>query len=219
MSEFFFSGEPLPLQPSLEGMESPQREELDNFHRKLLDFIRRLGAKLSSARFNDPSGSTGAVETLALYRDTNFSLPQDVWTDLEWDRQIRVDAPYSHDVAINPEFLHFNQDGFYIMFLDIVVGSNQNVLLQLVDPDDSDAVLSWSQASVLNPFGPMPVNQTVAFHAHAGQNLAVQVKPDGNTAAQADETRITIIRSGDLLGGGSNPIDPCEDLEVWQLWC
>jgi len=45
-----FSGEPLPLQPNV---ESP--EELARFHFKVIEYLRRLGAKLDNT-FNDPPG-------------------------------------------------------------------------------------------------------------------------------------------------------------------
>ncbi len=54
MSRSIFSGEPLPLVPNVES-----KEELERFHFKVIEYLRRLGAKLDN-QFNDPPGPGGA---------------------------------------------------------------------------------------------------------------------------------------------------------------
>ena len=220
-NEFLFSGEPLPLSPSLTGDPEHDVEELLVFHAKLLDYLRRLAAKLSNQTF---TGSGTDVETLALYRDANQTgMANNVFDDLEWDRQIRVDAAYSHDTSTpaGSELFHFNKDGFYLLHLDLKITTNHTIETQLVDSDNSDEVLSWSKGSTTSTVVQrLPYLQTVAFHAHAGQNLAMQVRINGSgSAIVADETRLTILRLGELIGGGPDAIDPCAELEIWQLWC
>lgn len=68
MSRGIFSGEPLPLQPSLDdlkGLEDPPN--LGRFHFKLIEYLRRLGAKLDAAFNRDTEGK---VEAFAAYIDT-----------------------------------------------------------------------------------------------------------------------------------------------------
>ena len=219
-SEYLHSGEPLPLAPTLSGEYETDVTELVVFNNKLLDYLRRLGAKLSNPTFIPSTASD--LETLCLYRNTTTAslLAATGDQDIPWDGQIRVDAPYTHDAAgSDPGHILFNSDGFYLMMVDLRPSATNSFNTKLVDPGNSDQILSWSLGDCASPIALRPYHQTIPFHAHAGQSLALQIDPyGGNNTLILDETRLVVIKLGAILGGGEDPIDGCV-LEPWQLWC
>ena len=209
MTTFFFPGEPLPLAPSLEGMEEAQRVELEAFHRKLLDYLRRLAAKLSSERFSPVSSG---IEILALALDDDYGLGGSGWRDIEWSLQLRIDSSFSHSVLVTPEKITIEKDGFYLILADIFL--NDTWRFRIIDSSGDtldygehaqEVLLSSDQNSAV----------VIATHLHAGQIIRTQLNQT-NDLLIADSTRLVILRLGNLASGNPDSPDPCE-LNPWQL--
>ena len=208
MSTFFFSGEPLPLAPSLEGMEEAQRIELEAFHRQLLDYLRRLGAKLSSERFSPVSSG---IEILALALDDDYGLGGSGWRDIEWSLQLRIDSSFSHSVLVTPEKITIEKDGFYLILADIKLTAAWDFRI-ISGTDTLDYGLHTEQGFTI------PNNNAavmIATHLHAGQIIRTQLNQT-NDLLIADSTRLVILRLGNLASGNPDSPDPCE-LNPWQL--
>lgn len=121
MSRGLFSGEPLPLQPSVEdlkGIEKP--ENLGRFHFKLIEFLRRLGAKLDAELNRDTKGK---VEAFAAY----IAADQEIAPDY-------VNIPFGLDGAGAIKLITWNDrpftpqtdgsvkievDGLYLFIIDV----------------------------------------------------------------------------------------------------
>ena len=210
MSTFFFAGEPLPLAPSLKGMDEAQRTELEAFHSKLLDYLRRLGAKLSSERFS-PVASTG-IDTLALALDSNYQLDGSSWQDIKWDLQLRVDNSFSHSITVNPAQITIVQDGYYLILADINL--DDTWLFRIIDGDgDTLDYGGHSQSGSLTASNNSTV--MIATHFHAEQIIRMQLF-QSTDSLDANNTRLVILRLGNLTSSNPDSPDPCE-LNPWQL--
>ena len=207
MSTFFFSGEPLPLAPSLEGMEDPQRQELEAFHRKLLDFLRRMGAKLSSERFSPVSSG---IDTLALALVANYTLGAG-WQDIEWSLQLRVDSSFSHSVLVNPGKITIEKDGYYLILADINLNDSWDFRI-ISGTDTLDYGLHMEQGFDINNNNAAVI---IATHFHAGQIIRTQLN-QALDELKAASTRLVILRIGNLDSSNPDSPDPCE-LNPWQL--
>ncbi|MHA2265859.1 MAG: hypothetical protein ACXAEN_25995, partial [Candidatus Thorarchaeota archaeon] len=74
--EFLVSGEPMPIPPKVDD------PELEAFHRKLMDYLRRLTTKLSNTEFGG-SADVGVIETFAATIDGDQSVDgAATWTDI-----------------------------------------------------------------------------------------------------------------------------------------
>lgn len=87
-----FSSEPLPIAPALEQMDEVQLRELRVFHRKVLDYLRRLGSKLDS----NIQSSEGDAQTIAAIFTSPFTVGTD-WTDIVWPLFLHQSDLYTVD--------------------------------------------------------------------------------------------------------------------------
>jgi hypothetical protein len=113
MNTKIFSGEPLPTAPP-EG--NPDRASFD---RKLLDYLRRLVAKLAQAIPTD-GGPTGRLQAYVSHLDTDQIVPGAVDTPVEWTKDVHVQSGiYSHSITVNPSEITILVDGVYLVNFDV----------------------------------------------------------------------------------------------------
>ncbi len=203
MSEFLFSGEPLPLAPTIGGWADSAKGraneiELENFHIKLLEYIRRLGAKLSSETFQPGGESTLAVFSAGVAAD--FSLSDSSFETIDWDVFFRKDTnTFGHDVDTNPDQITLLREGSYLFFVD--VGSRENsadtgdYLLRLVET--TLGIVDYSEANVdvvtIADAGMLHCTFQVLINAAAGSIFTVEGLRSGIYAFDTEHTRLTIL--------------------------
>lgn len=182
--------------------------ELASFHRKLLDYLRRITTKLSNTEFG---GGGGDVETFAATMTLDFDLGNNVWTDVEWDDPLRMDAFYSHSATTNPEQITLLQAGLYLVLCDLHVEGESEWYMQIANGDDD--VLSYSyymHNSAVVDFQ----TGTIACPIFAPANgvIKIQGKAVGNHVCVKEHCRITILYLGTLAGSGGVPgVAPSDD--------
>lgn len=206
-SQYLHSGEPLPLEPNLKGEPELDRVEQTRFNTKLLDYIRRLTAKLSNESFSPPPAA--AVESFATKLSTDFTVSGTPDTII-WDDIVRMDSPFDYDSATG--LLTFTVDGFYIYLVDMMV---------------EDAVYTtrlWDGTTALG-YGGGEQNltgvqsnlcQVIPVHIHATQVLQFQIVAASGNKVQAARSRMTVLKLGAFAGSGSDSPDPC-DFDIWQF--
>lgn len=208
---FLFSGEPLPLAPiinrggwanSAKGRASEL--ELDNFHRKLLDYIRRLGAKLSNPVFPPGGGgSTGAIPIFAAGIDGDQAVGAS-YAPIEWDRFFRKDTDtYTHDISTNPGEITLLREGMYVFWVDGGVrpmsAEVANLLFRLVET--TLGIVDYSETNLDGRDDFVGQNLYLhhgAFHvsinAAAGAIFTIEAIRTGSTYTLDEEhTRLTIM--------------------------
>lgn len=213
-SQYLHSGEPLPLAPFLEaGADDSNVNELSVFHGKLLDYLRRLTAKLSADIFEPPpAAGTTAVESLMLTLSTAFTLSGTPDTII-WDEAQRVDTAYTYNATTG--VITLVDAGFYVMFVDIyipadtvhtvrVVGDGSNVLPYGTGYSNGGAAAAIMSESYMIPFA-----------AAAGMTVEFQVLAASGNDVEEEGSRLLIMKLGAFTGSGG--IDPCGDFDVWQL--
>ncbi len=214
----FFSGDPLPIAPTLGSGPSPDIAaknfvELEAFNRKLLEYLRRLGLHLSNPDVvTTPSGP--AVESLVLTLSADFNISGDPET-VDWDQVHRQDAPFGYDTSTG--VITFLEDGFYLI---------------LVDCHIQEIEIEWQtrlyDGTTALPYGGGFVHlsgqsftqqlcQSIPLHMHKDQTIEFQVLGVSNGQdIIALNSRLTVLKLGDFSGSGPNSPDPC-DFDIWQL--
>lgn len=190
------SGEPLPVPP-----EVPDKET-GAFYRKLIDYLRRLSAKLQ-AEIN--SGGNGSIEVYSAWIENNATLDA-TFGSIDWTKDLRVDAPYSHSESVNPEKITINLDGFYVIFvdLDINTGETAPIETQIKFTYGISTFLAKFGSGLINDFGtlsqmiPVPLKATTVIEVQAQDAAA------GTTTLLSKGSRITIMRLRADSGGGPN---------------
>jgi len=104
-----FSAEILPLAPKVDDVE------LDVFHRKLLDYLRRLTGKLGTYAGGDGGSSTAALKVFAAYKDDQ-TLSSDEEIVL-WENELRRDSIYTYNGTYG--FVQVSEAGLYIVECDL----------------------------------------------------------------------------------------------------
>jgi hypothetical protein len=183
-----FSGEPLPLAPGVNDLE------LDAFHRKLLDYLRRLGAKL-----NQFVGQ-GAVEALVAYIDTQSTFVS--YTSISWDHTLWIDSPFEN----NGTYIRVLVDGLYVFHVDVLVPEGftlGNIVIELIGPSGTTFYPLFS----LCRFETFSYAMTISLPLLADTQIRVQLKTNiaVTDGLQASGTRLTIMRIRDDARGGDVP--------------
>lgn len=205
---FLFSGEPLPLAPNITGLVEDDNDrgkasevELEVFHRKLLDYIRRLGAKLDNPVFPPGGGSTSA--NLAMFSarmESNYSPSTTSYEGIPWDQETRKDTDtFAHDSGTDPHQITLLQEGFYVFLIDIgtTSGGNSDVRTRLVET--TLGVVEHSQATLKVQHGVSEVGYhhspyTCGINAAAGSVFVYEAFNNaGAIEFKFTRTRITII--------------------------
>lgn len=123
-----FSSEPLPIAPAISNVE------LEAFHRKVLDYLRRLAGKLDQfggvpgpagpAGPQGPPGTGGSGGVLVasghLENDKLFS--DTTPTPIEWDIVLRADSVFQFEPPT--DFVKVLVAGHYVLMVDIQVFKN-----------------------------------------------------------------------------------------------
>lgn len=204
MSQPLLSGEPLPLTPPMftgrTTFDAGVQADLNSFHHKIVDYLRRLTAKLSSSIYNPGLGS---VPVISLILDADEAMAA-AYTAIDWDLVVRRDnATYSY---ATPK-ITVHQDGLYLLMVDIGVdGYNANNLvdLQIVS---NNGTLSWGDAHVYIG-GSFAVQIPIPL---ANDDwIQVEIRDALTRNLLAESTRLTMVRiaAGSGVGsGGGGPSD------------
>lgn len=180
-----FSGEPLPIQPLI------KEPELDAFHRKILDYLRRLTAKLD--RFVAPPTGTGNVTVFSAYKDADQTFYEGAESKILWEVELRKDSPFTFEAGSSD--IEVTEDGFYILEVDIRSIKNlpYTVYVRVTDTLPVYA-LSHFTPSVDDTFSIM-----VPLVLVAGDVITVSIllEAGGDAFIYADGTRLLITHIGE----------------------
>jgi hypothetical protein len=203
-SDFLYSGEPLPIPP-------PDTPEVEAFTRKLLDYLRRLSAKLSSTIYS--ISNIGTIDSFAAGLAADQDIPTTNWTGIDWDDPLRADSAFTHSATTNPDEITLAQEGFYALFLNLqLVVPPSDVELRLVNQDAQvlDYSIFTQATDTINAAG---VAYMCPFFAAAGGKIEVQIKvATGGDDIESEQTRLLIMRLGGLEGSGGVPgVNPGDD--------
>lgn len=192
------SGEPLPVAPERKG--DPESQAYD---RKILDYLRRLTAKLQGLLNNN----TGALAVYSGISETDVLTS--VLSPIHWGTDTRKDSVYEHDTALNTSEITVLLAGFYVILVDIEVLDGATLpaeaAIYLVGPDDGYVNFSASRIT-----GAGTISLSIGVPLPAGAVFEVHVKdssdPTGGGNLGVRGTRITVMRvSQDDTGGTGTP--------------
>lgn len=192
------SGEPLPVPPEVSD------KEVGAFFRKLIDYLRRLTAKLQAAINNDGSGT--AVKTFASWLDeADYSIGAS-YAGIEWKKDLRIDSPYSHSTSTNPSRITILEDGMYLVLVDVhVTGSNLPVetALKIHNNNTGGDSLAKFGFSAITVEGSL--SMAIPLPLIANVYLEVLIRGTGGSdTAKYTGSRITILKLQADSGGGVN---------------
>lgn len=192
-----FSGEPLPIPPRLDNAE------MEAFHRKLIDYLRRLAAKLGRVIDlppNDPTdpsdGGVGVVESIAVWLEGDASLDTGVPATIDWDHLLWETSDALTWDSESPEFISIHKSGLYVAHLDVGIGKTK-YLFELIGGDD--ALIDHSKVYAYNgAVDKLSFSASVPFKLDSAGSIRVQVTPDSSGLIYGYATRLTVIRLGDF---------------------
>lgn len=196
-----FSGEQLPVAPLT------QDAELSNFHRKMLDYLRRLGAKLD--QFIALPGDGVAIPTASCYlsgdQPLELALTAITWSDAVW-----VDTnAFTH----SSEYIQVVESGLYMIVVDVEVadaGLTDIVAeIQISAPGGSS---TFAPAFGHARLGVTSLSMTVILPLLALRRIAIFVSsPSGADAtgikAEGSRFHVLRLRSNITNSGGDGWID------------
>lgn len=220
MASFLLSGETLPIAPRLTGpsqeVEAIQSigRELDVFHRKLLDYLRRLTQKLSSAEFPLPGGG-GAVPVFSGLLDANFALNSVTFTAIPWKIEVKKDSDFTHSKTVNPANITVVTAGFYVVMVDFGIDLSLSTLFEAKITDIVRGDLSYSN---LADFTDGATSIICPMGLEAGDTIKVQCRDASSRNLLKANTRFLMIKlssSGGSGGGGGTEEPGCNQL--WQF--
>lgn len=194
-----FSGEPLPVAPRT------GNAELDAFHRKVLDYLRRLGALL--ARFVDTTGggegtpSDSSLPVISLYIGTDDQDLSGTYNAIGWTNTLWIDEEaFEHSADV----VSVVTDGLYLVLCDIETLSGgfyeNSVVLEISKPDGS-AVFYPRMGYGKMDRGTFSLSLTLPLLA--GRRVRVLARcPDypETDGIKAEGTRLSIVRLRSSLG-------------------
>lgn len=221
MSQYVQSGEPLPIPPGISHKDwEGSKVELEVYHRKLTDYLRRLTAKLSADLYEPSASSSGGgfrVFSATLDTASDFTPTSDAWNDIPWETLIRKDTDvFTHSVSSNPDEITVLMDGFYLVHLDVLtdydfLGDPMSLRLVEVTKGSLDYSLSYDY------FVGGTLTLNVGVNLAANEVLKLQVYPDDSTASDLlkEGTRLTILytpHDGNYtdLGSGVGDLEPID---------
>lgn len=212
MRKPIYSGEPLPIAPRVAD------PELEAFHRKILDYLRRLTAKLDGSGTGGtgppgPPGASGPLPTLSLYSSLDF-FTSSSWVPIEWNQALRHDAVYDHSIVQASYEIKVLENGFYLFFFDLEFNTG------VVFPGEARIVITppgQPPRYVNMSFGSMYSAGTLSMTVGMPliQNVAVQIEVrDGGGPADITRAikyrgmRLNVIKVGVDASGGTSPTNP-----------
>lgn len=196
-----FSGEPLPIAPKVDN------PELDSFHRKILDYLRRIGAKLGSSEFPTGGASGGAaLDLLSLILDGDQSTSSS-WANVTWGTEIRRDTQcfqWSSDTVT------VLKEGLYLILLNFKYIFDLTDEFQAKITESTLGDLGYSFASET---GGSQCNLFVPVNLGPNDSFVVKVQDDGPRDLHEDGTRLFIARFPVIEGStdylrSDDPLNP-----------
>jgi hypothetical protein len=215
-----FSGEPLPVAPKVDSAE------ISAFHRKLLDYLRRLAGKLDAAQQDDGSDPTsfGQVQAFSAFLDDYHDLSSvgTYGTKVEWDQELWQDSPFSHSNGV----IRMNVDGFYLFNIDLSIDfvGYVDAILTLAIVDVTGTIIAIPDFAYAHAT-PFSHTMTIGLPLPSGTRVALFVKTniDGAAGLLPTGSRINILRVRNSLDGGDGDPpgvgwDPDPDNDDYPLW-
>lgn len=172
-----FSGEPLPIPPKIDD------PNVAAFHRKLIDYLRRLTGFLD--RFATGGGGTGGAGVLvaAAYKDVDQAYTVAGDTVVTWPVTLRVDSPFSFGGA--PGKIAVSETGFYVLEVDLAIDKNINDVVRVVKTTGGvDSDIAWSISPNENAVlgvGFELFSMMVPMNLVAGDIIAVHILPSSDS--------------------------------------
>lgn len=207
-----FSGEPLPVAPK------EADAERSAFHRKLLDYLRRLTSKLDAFANREPDIPPPATN-VAAYAGflINDQQTESLYTAINWEGTLWRDSPYEPQ----GDKLKVLEPGLYVFNID----------LWLLDPGGIDAQITLGITNGdlffyptfgFGGFAQHSFSMTVPLPLLANTSVAVLLKtniPDPQ-GLKHNGTRMTVLRVRDNAdggdgGGGIGWDGPPGDIPTW----
>lgn len=196
MAKTIWSGEPLPIAPKIKD------PELDHFVRKLLEYLRRLGAKLAQYPSGPGGGTSGTIPIFSAWLTADQTVDG---TDVKWTAVLRRDAVYDHtlDPVGNEQYVTVLEDGFYLVHVDLefdaLVTFPVTVSVKLSDPVAATVAFSFDVVGQTGTYcGAIPLPLV------AGVTLSIGLLPTlGSGSLLRSGSRLTILKLTSDSGGGS----------------
>jgi len=129
-----FSGEPLPVPPN---MKNP---EVDAFNRKLIDYLRRLSAKIDRFTGTGGDAADGNVLVFAAYKTKVQSVSDAAYDPITWDETIRSDTAFTFTPG--QAVIQVNETGFYVVEVDLRMFKNVTLNTKLSTTDSGGTVIT-----------------------------------------------------------------------------
>lgn len=206
-----FSGEPLPVAPHVDDAN------VDSFYRKLIDYLRRLSAKLDKVTGGNQGG--GEVSTFAAVSREDQSIDTD-YTSFNWTRELHKDPCYDHDESNLPETIGILCDGFYVIHTDYEFTGAVGCLINtdvLVFDGSAEGELDYSLGTITLTAANITHSRSIPLALRAGSEIEIRAKRTGDPInALKAGTRITVIKLSNDPGGA---ITPCEDCDITVGGC
>lgn len=158
-----FSGEPMPVAPQV------KEPELASFHYKLLEYLRRLAAKIDANTGTGDPGTGAATLVFGANLTAAFEYDDSGYIPIVWDNVIRSDTPFSHSAGT----ITLANTGFYVVELDLMIFKN---LSTEVSVRLNGVEIDWGHSK----FTPNTADDTwslmVPFTATSGDDLTLEIK-------------------------------------------
>ncbi len=187
-----FSGEPLPVPPKT------SNPELDAFHRKVVDYLRRLAGRLDLTG-GGGGGSGNQVEVFAAHREPGVDVQIVTGAGeaaIPWEIEVRKDPSFTH--SANSSVVTVNQDGFYIVEVDVT--NAKNALLEFhINVNGTPVDYSYSgDISVFASIAYETYSFVVPLNLNNGDGIEViMTQFDATTVGKG--TRILVTRIGEIV--------------------
>lgn len=221
-----FSGEPLPVAPN-----EPNAERAA-FDRKLLDYLRRLSAKLAQyvptdGGEDDPGTDTPVnIPTFSAFNENNQEVVSTgtYGAAVAWERALWRDSIYEH--TDGNSVITVTEDGFYLIWCDLEVNYSGYTSAQmwLMILDGSGTPIGFPSFG-LGYYTTNHCVMTLGLPLAADTHIAIylQTNSDDPAGLVPTGTRINIIRVRTDISGGDNdtpgagwePDDTNNDLPDW----
>jgi len=130
-----FSGEPLPVPPKVSD------PEVDAFHRKLIDYLRRLAGKLGTYVDDNPTGGANVTKAFIAY-PSETNTPDNAYSatseNIRWQNILRSDSIYTYDSTF--AFIEVSEAGTYIVHCDVLTSKNFDTSFDVVISDGTGGI-------------------------------------------------------------------------------
>lgn len=204
-----FSGEPLPIPPHVADVE------IENFHRKLIEYLRRLAAKIDGKEFREIIRST-TTEAFAAVLTGDIEIPASLWTPVTFGKHIHRNPLYE----VSGPWITVREAGLYMLHVNLLTtftDSSQELLSRIVyrkatDITPMDRFLKYGYTMMTCDPGTHSLSIPVPIEED--DSISVQVKLNNAIVAEdllAHASRLAIYRlSPDPFDGGTggSTIDP-----------